>query len=120
MQFAFPLKVIGMQKSSIVMCINDSFLPEHVSMFNKMPVKGELYMIREIIHVGYRDKRPGLTLEEIYGKNIFFRCNGVSGYMEFHFFQDRFVEVLPPMPIEIFLAKESVEESVFHTQKLVG
>jgi len=98
-----------MQKGSIVVCINDNFTIDNISMFNKMPVKGEEYMVREMVIIG-TSKRPGVRLEEIYGKVIFFRWNGASGYTEFHFKQDRFTEVLPPIEIEIDEFKDIGEE----------
>ena len=101
-----------MQKGSIVAYVNDNFTAANISMFNKMPVKGELYMVREMVIIGTSNKRPGVRLEEIYGKVIFFRWNGASGYTEFHFKQDRFIEVLAPIEIKIGALKENIETIV--------
>lgn len=102
-----------MQKSSIVICINDTFLSNEIGMYNKLPVKGQLYMVRDIIPgYCYPADKPGITVEEIYGKIITYKCfDGVIRDVEFHFIMDRFIEVLPPVSLELLLPEE-VEFSI--------
>ncbi len=102
-----------MQKSSIVVCINDKFPSDHPSDFNKPLVKGEMYMVRDIMpaFMGTIGK-PGVMLEEIHGKRLLFEFpDGVKRYVECHFKIDRFVEVLPPVSLEL-LVPEDIKEPI--------
>jgi len=102
-----------MQKSSIVICINDQLTVDGLTYFDKPLVKGELYVIREIMpsFMGTIGK-PGLMLEEIKGKRTLYHFpNGSKRYVEYHFRIDRFAEVLPPASLEL-LATEDIKEPV--------
>jgi len=98
-----------MQKGSIVVCINDNFTADNITMFNKMPVKGELYMIREVMIGDHAREELGVTLEDIYGKIIKYSYKGVSKEVEYHFVMHRFKEVLPPIEIKVAELNEIVE-----------
>ncbi len=103
-----------MQKSSIVICLDDNFSPSQISMFDKLPVKGELYMVREIMPAlfGPTDK-PGLTLEGIHGKLVTYRdSEGGLHSIEFHFIIERFKEVVPPFDLELFKFEKEIFQDI--------
>ena len=93
-----------MQKGSIVVCIDDgNWWSDSMEYFNKLPVKGELYTVREFFpNCIDPNGPPGVALEEIIGK--FDEVLMYSGHlikMELHFKISRFKEVLPPQTISI-------------------
>ena len=59
-----------MQKGSIVVCIDDgNWWSDSMEYFNKLPVKGELYTVREFFpNCIDPNGPPGVALEEIIGK----------------------------------------------------
>lgn len=102
-----------MQKGSIVVCIDDgNWWSDSMEYFNKLPVKGELYTIREFFpNCIDPNGQPGVALEEIIGKfDEVLMHTGQLIKMELHFKISRFKEVLPPQTISIEDFMDSKEE----------
>ncbi len=101
-----------MQPSSLVVCVNDVFRDSnHLKVFDKRLVKGELYVVREVIPDCFNpNEEPGISVEEIRGRITCVKCHdGKVRAVEYHFYMHRFVEVLPPINIEEALLLEAPE-----------
>ena len=102
-----------MQKGSIVVCIDDgNWWSDSMEYFNKLPVKGELYTLREFFpNCIDPNGPPGVALEEIIGKfDEVLMHTGQLIKMELHFKIYRFKEVLSPGNISIEDFMDSQEE----------
>src|SRR5688572_26794521 len=99
-----------MERGTWVVCINDSnWDPNAYKNMSNLPVKNELYQVREVVPV-----IPGLTetfgikLEGIYGKERYFTSkNGKKYWLEKHFYAERFQIV---HNLWSFLTQESAEQ----------
>ncbi len=91
-----------MQPSSVVVCVNDVLSDSFLKKFDKRLLKGELYVVREVIPDCFNPyEEPGISLEEIRGETTRIKCHdGKVRSVEYHFFMHRFVEVVPPINIE--------------------
>jgi len=83
-----------MEKGTWVVCINDSnWDPEAYITMSHLPVKNELYQVREVVPAipGFIET-DGIKLEGIYGKERYFtsKKNGKKYWMEYHFYAERF------------------------------
>lgn len=94
-----------MKPGSLVVCVDDVFTPDCKTKFDVLPVRGKLYVVREIIPNKFERNGPdGVALEEVRGILwTYYSYNGVRITEEVHFKMKRFVEVLPPMDVEALL-----------------
>ena len=108
-----------MKAGSFVICVDDTnWSKEAHEHFNKLPVKGELYIVSEI-HPNYASKEgpPGVSVEGIVGK-IFTIKTYWGQYLpiEWHFKICRFKEIdLLSNSVEIIEEVEN-EEHIFETE----
>ena len=82
-----------MEKGTWVVCINDSnWDPDAYIKMSSLPVKNELYQVREFIpDILNLTKTGGIKLEGIYGEERFFQSKDKKTYwLEYHFCVSRF------------------------------
>src|SRR6186713_1978584 len=82
-----------MEKGTWVVCINDSnWDPDAYIKMSGLPVKNELYQVREFIpDILNLTKTGGIKLEGIYGEERFFNSKDKKTYwLEYHFCVSRF------------------------------
>jgi len=82
-----------MEKGTWVVCINDSnWDPDAYIKMSTLPVKNELYQVREFIpDILNLTKTGGIKLEGIYGEETFFKSVDKKIYwLEYHFCVSRF------------------------------
>ena len=82
-----------MEKGTWVVCINDSnWDPDAYIKMSSLPVKNELYQVREFIpDILNLTKTGGIKLEGIYGAERFFNSKDKKTYwLEYHFCVSRF------------------------------
>ena len=82
-----------MEKGTWVVCINDSnWPPEAYIKMSGLPVKNELYQVREFVHsIPGLLETDGIKLEGIYGEESYSTStNGKKYWLEDHFRADRF------------------------------
>ena len=82
-----------MEKGTWVVCINDSnWDPDVYIKMSSLPVKNELYQVREFIpDILNLTKTGGIKLEGIYGEERFFNSKDKKTYwLEYHFCVSRF------------------------------
>jgi len=82
-----------MEKGTWVVCINDSnWDPDAYIKMSSLPVKNELYQVREFIpDILNLTKTGGIKLEGIYGEERFFNSKDKKTYwLEYHFCVSRF------------------------------
>ena len=82
-----------MEKGTWVVCINDSnWDPDAYIKMSSLPVKNELYQVREFIpDILNLTKTGGIKLEGIYGEERFFNSRDKKTYwLEYHFCVSRF------------------------------
>jgi len=82
-----------MEKGTWVVCINDSnWDPNAYIKMSSLPVKNELYQVREFIpDILKLTKTGGIKLEGIYGEERFFHSKDKKTYwLEYHFCVSRF------------------------------
>ena len=84
-----------MKVGSKVVCIDDSNWSSLVEMyFDKLPVKGRIYIVRRIINGFSNIDTPGIALHSFYGRwDNWLNNDGVTVYEEAHFRWNRFQEV---------------------------
>ena len=88
-----------MEKGTWVVCINDSnWDPDAYIKMSSLPVKNELYQVREFIpDILNLTKTGGIKLEGIYGEERFFNSKDKKTYwLEYHFCISRFRVVNDP------------------------
>ena len=108
-----------MKPGSIVRCIDDSKWSVWAKRtYSTLPIKGEYYTVREVFSNIYQpDGTLGIILEEIRGEwSHYTTYYGVRVFMERHFKETCFKEVLPPFDIEGEL-QQSIKESTLITIK---
>lgn len=97
-----------MKIGSIVECIDDRFGENANKYLSYRPVAGQLYVVRRLpIDRNFNNgESPGVLLEEIVNpKQLFWSDMTLRHYLlEPRFFIWRFIEVQPPMDMEILLS----------------
>ena len=99
-----------MVKGQKVVCINDTFTPVILALYKQLPVKGDVYTIREVflgrekIVRGGDSATVGLLLEELKNPPDPFH----QGKQELGFSSERFA------PLEELPAEEAEQEEVVH------
>ena len=99
-----------MVKGQKVACINDTFTPVILALYKQLPVKGDVYTIREVflgrekIVRGGDSATVGLLLEELKNPPDPFH----QGKQELGFSSERFA------PLEELPAEEAEQEEVAH------
>lgn len=81
-----------MEKGTWVVCINDSnWDPGAYIKMSDLPVKNELYQVREFVPAIPGFLETGIKLEGIYGEERYFTSkNGKKYWGEHHFYAERF------------------------------
>ena len=108
-----------MKPGFIVRCIDHSKWSVWAKRtYSTLPRNGEYYTVREVFSNIYQpDGTPGITLEEIRGEwSHYTTYYGVSVFIERHFKETHFKEVLPPFDIESEF-QQSIKESTITTIK---
>ena len=107
-----------MEKGTWVVCINDSnWDPDAYIKMSSLPVKNELYQVREFIpDILNLTKTAGIELEGIYGEERFFNSKDKKTYwLEYHFCVSRFRVV---NDLWSFLTERSeVEEKIIFVRR---
>jgi hypothetical protein len=81
-----------MKQGDKVICIDASNLQIHPSNFDKLPIEGTVYHVREMVPgYDYQGQPDGVKLDEINGRVTRLLCyDGIERNIETHFRQNRF------------------------------
>ncbi len=90
-----------MKIGSIVECINDQFAERAHRLLVQFPVKGQLYVVRDLpFDIFNRNSgQPGVLLEEIINPFRWFQMGSEKLLLEPRFYMYRFREVQPPFDL---------------------
>lgn len=98
----------------VVVCINDNFHPEAQNCFYFLPIKGEMYTVRDVIvhdFIGQPDD-IGITLEGIHNPNMWFDYKGVRHTFESNYSITRFKKILDAPAQEVQEETSEQDQSV--------